>query len=141
MAQIFVFGRVACDLELRKSGNGVPYVRFGLFETIGHRENSVQQYYQVWAYRTDAEYLVRKNVKKGSLLWISGSLLLEDYLAKDGATRDKRLKITFKDGGFVPGQRTGSTAQAAATAPADPVPGEELPNGKSIDGERDPLPE
>lgn len=41
-------------------------------------------------------------VGKGSVLWVSGSLELEEYAKKDGVTRDKRLKLKLKDWGFAP---------------------------------------
>ena len=132
MAQIHVVGYVASDLELRKSTKGNPYVRFGLDEPIDY--GRIQRY-QVWAYGWDAEHLIQWKVRTGSLLEVNGPLILEEYTRKDGVTRDKRLKITFKDGGPLPRGK-------APAKPAAPVaPSGALPPGSSIDGGREPLPE
>lgn len=104
MAQVFVIGTVAADLELRISTRKVPYIRFAISERIGYGETGSRQYYQVWAFGSDAEWLARKNVKKGSLLWISGQLRLVDCLEPDG-NAGKVLKITFKDGDYQGGYK------------------------------------
>lgn len=81
----------------------------------------------------DAERLTRARVKKGSLLWISGSLELETFTKRDGSP-EKRLKILLDNWGFVPINMTKETGDHFR---------EQTLSGKvtSIDGERDPLPE
>ena len=92
MAQTYVIGRVTADLELKTSINKHPYVRFDIAENIGSKEHRRTQYLQICAMGDDAERLVRARVKKGSLIWVSGSLELEVYTRRDGVTTDKRLK-------------------------------------------------
>ncbi len=143
MAQVFLIGTVAADLELRISTRKIPYIRFGLFEQIGHGETGSRQYYQVWAFGPDAEWLAKKNVKKGSLLWISGQLRLVDCLEPNGAT-GKVLKITFKDGDYVAGtgQRSRSAGGVSAPQSAEMIPTQDGSHcGGHLDGDREPLPE
>ena len=68
---------------------------------------------------------------KGSVLWVSGSLELEEYAKKDGVTRDKRLKLKLKDWGFVPSQQHQGR----------PGQDQSIPPQGTIDGEREDLPE
>lgn len=102
MAQIFVIGRVTADLEPKNSQNDTLYLRFGFAENIGSNDRTKTQYYQVWAWKEDAERLVKAGVHKGSLLHLAGNLELETYTKKDGHTVDRRLRISLNDWGFVP---------------------------------------
>ncbi|MDY3690986.1 MAG: single-stranded DNA-binding protein [Dysosmobacter sp.] len=141
MAQVFVIGTVAADLELRISTRKVPYIRFAISERIGYGETGSRQYYQVWAFGSDAEWLARKNVKKGSLLWISGQLRLVDCLEPDG-NAGKVLKITFKDGDYVDGesQRKASAGSLPAAESAEAIPPKDGWKSR-LNGDREPLPE
>ncbi len=101
MAQVFFIGRVTADLELQISVNKNNYVRFDLAENIGYGETAKTQYYQVWAWDTDAKHLIRRKVKQGSLIWVSGSIELEVYTRQDGETKDKRLKVKLDNWDYV----------------------------------------
>ena len=138
MAQAFVIGRITADLEMKTSANGNPYVRFDIAENIGSKENSRPQYFQVCAWSDDAKRLVKAHAKKGSLVWVSGSLELESYTKKDGVTTDKRMKILLDNWGFIPiGASKERMRSPEQTPPEIPAP-ETVPE---IDGDRDPLPE
>lgn len=50
MAQIFVFGCVTADLQLKQSQKQTPYVSFDLAEHIGYGCEQRTIYYQVWAW-------------------------------------------------------------------------------------------
>ena len=134
MAQVYVIGRVTADLELKTSINNHPYVRFDIAENIGSKEHMRTQYLQIFAMGDDAERLVRAHAKKGSLLWISGSLELETYTKKDGVTTDKRLKVLLDNWGFVPRNPTGAGETAPNSSPPDTV-------YTTADGDKEPLPE
>ena len=41
-------------------------------------------------------------MRKGSLIWVSGSLELEEYTKNDGETHDKRLKLKLDDWDYIP---------------------------------------
>ena len=140
MSFIHVVGRVAAELELKISHRGTLYVRFALEEQLG---NGRIQSYQVWAYGWDAEHLAKWKVGAGTMLEVNGTLLAEEYTAKDGYTPRVRLKVIYKDGGplarTAPKTITRNTPTIHAEAPdADGGP----PEGEApIDGEREPLPD
>lgn len=102
MAQVVILGRVTADLELQTSAKMNSYVRFSLAENIGYGETSRAQYYQVWAWGNDAKHLIKRKVKQGSLIWVSGSIELEEYIKQDGETKDKRLKVKLDNWDYVP---------------------------------------
>ena len=140
MAQSIVFGWVTTGLELKTSVRNNPYVMFSLAEHIGFGETVRTQYIQVWAWGHLAHQLVKCNVDKDSRIWASGLLELSDYTRKDGETKDKRLKLTLKDWGFLPG--TGRAKQKPASQIGAPnAPTAEAPAAEVIDGEREQLPE
>lgn len=136
MAQTYVIGRVTADLELKTSINRNPYVRFDIAENVGSKEHRRTQYLQICAMGDDAERLVRARVKKGSLIWVSGSLELEVYTRRDGVTTDKRLKVLL-DWGFVP-VGTDKAGTKALDSKSSESPSEISP---VIDGEREALPD
>jgi single-stranded DNA-binding protein len=142
MSQLYVIGRVTADLELQESTNKTAYVRFDLAENIGYGETKHPQYYQVWAWAGDAMHLLKRKVKKGSLIWVSGSLILETYVKKDGISKDKRLKVTLDNWGYVPADKSVSTEQSPTDAPsASPPLADDLPQVGKIDGDREALPD
>lgn len=131
MAQTYVIGRVTADLERKISINQHPYVRFDIAENIGGRGHNRTQYFQICAMGGDADRLIRARVKKGSLIWVSGSLELEIFTGKDGSTTDKRLKILLDNWGFVPVANKDVLEQPPSTLTAASA---------KIDGDREPLP-
>lgn len=143
MSLSYTIGRVTADFELQASTNGVPYVRFSLAEQLGYGESARTQYLQVWAWHEDAARLIKRKVKKGSLIWVSGSLEMESYQKRDGKTIDKRLKVTLDNWGFVPGGKAlaGRTDTDASHAGCSPNASQaHMPPGGEIDGDREPLP-
>lgn len=133
MAKLMCIGRVTADPELRESARKEPYVRFSLAENLGYGETARTQYFQVWAWGHLARNLVRRKVRKGSLIWASGSLELEEYTRNDGKTQDKRLKLKLDDWDYVPAFQN----KTESGTPLFEGPG---PVG-TVDGEREALPE
>lgn len=136
MSQLFAMGRVTTDPELKTSTKDNKYTQFSLMERINFGENARNQFIQVWAWGNLAQQLIQLGVKTGSLVWVSGSLELEDYVKKDGKTRDKRLKLKLKDWGFVPRDKITKKQKGTSTsrdAASDKV--------GVIDGDRETLPE
>jgi single-stranded DNA-binding protein len=138
MAQSYTIGRVTADFELQTSANMNPYVRFSLAEHIGYGESARTQYLQVWAWGEDAKRLIKGKVKKGSLLWVSGQLELEEFVKQDGTTADKRLKVTLDNWGYIP---AGKPKEAGSAQPDDESPPPMSEPIAEIDGDRDTLPE
>ena len=135
MAQIHVFGRVMHDLVPKESQSKQPYVCFDLMERSG---NNPPDFYQVWARGDQVARHVRHKIKKGSMIWLTGSQKLVDVRQKDGTTV-KKLKIWLTDFGFLPGQTSRAKTECeqhdsdtAATAPAP---------SEVMDGDRESLPE
>ena len=110
MANISVVGRIVSDdIELKISANNRPYLRFDLAERTGKGAYARTQYYQVVAF--------------GAIASQCAKLELEDYLKRDGLTRDKRLKVIALRWRYL--------------QPYDTKVPEQVPE---IDGEREPLP-
>lgn len=142
MSQSYTIGCVTADFELQSSANNVPYVRFSLAERLGYGEHARTQYLQVWAWREDATRLIKHKVKKGSFLWVSGTLELEIYQKRDAKTKDKRLKVTLDNWGFIPnGKASASPSDAEVTRVNNSTDDamQAMPDGE-IDGDREPLP-
>ena len=137
MAQVYVIGRITADLELKTSEKKNPYVRFDIAENIGSRQNLHAQYFQVCAWNEDANRLVKARAKKGSLIWVSGSLELEPYTKRDGVTIDKRMKILLDNWGFIPVGGAKSSKNGQVQNSSEVPPHQEY---EGIDGERDTLP-
>ena len=138
MAQLYTIGWAVSAPRHGMSVNQNPYTMFSLGERIGYGHRTRTQYYQVWARGDVMRRLQKAGVKKGSLLWVSGSLELEEYTRKDGVTRGKGLRLELSDWGFVPnqgraGQQPGQTADTAQGHL--PIP------DSTIDGELETLPE
>ena len=80
---------------------------------------------------------VKARAKKGSLIWVSGSLELETFTKRDGITTDKRLKILLDNWGFIPvGASKEHPRSAEQTSPETPAP----MKAPEIDGGREHLP-
>lgn len=138
MAQVYVIGRVIADLELKTSEKNTSYVRFDIAENIGYNQNQRTQYLQICAMGEDAERLVHAHVKKGSLIWISGSLELEQFTKKDGVTKDKRLKVLIDNWGFVP---VGNFRKSSEASEKNSLDYSAPPAAPVINGDRDILPD
>ena len=141
MSQINIIGRVTADFELQTSAKDVPYVRFTMVENIGYGENARAQYLQVWAWREFATQLIKLKVKKGSQLWVTGSLELETYQKRDSKGKDKRLKVILDSWEFIPNGKPladHTDTPHVNTSPNDAAQ-PALPDG-AIDGDREPLP-
>lgn len=139
MAQVFIIGRVTADFELQTSTVGNHYVRFGLAEILGYGEAAKTQYYQVWAWENDARHLIKRKVKQGSLIWVSGSIELEEYTRQDGTTKDKRLKVKLDSWDYVAlgkHQASQNTESELLSQPAA-----NLPSAGELNGEKEPLPD
>lgn len=127
MSQLYCTGWVVSDLEMKSSQKNVPYVRFPIAEHVGYGNSAHTQYLSVWAWGAMARQLVSEGVGRGSVLWVSGSLELEEYTKKDGVTHDKRLKLKLKDWGHAPQEHK-------SDQPKD------IPAPEIINGEREDLP-
>lgn len=139
MGQLNVIGWVSTDLIEGTSASQSPYLGFSLAERIGFGSHVRTQFYQVWARGDLTRQLKKGGVKKGSLIWASGLMELEEYTKKDGVTNDKRLTLTLKDWRFIPGTGKSGTAPSQ-TKGASTAPTSDAAAIDTIDGERETLP-
>lgn len=137
MAQVFVIGRITADLELKTSEKNNPYVRFDIAENIGSCQNLHTQYFQICAWGEDAVRLMKAHAKKGSFIWVTGSLELEPYTKRDGVTVDKRMKILLDNWGFIPVGRAKTSKTGHVQTTSEITSQQEY---EGIDGDRDILP-
>ncbi len=134
MAQIHVIGQVTHDLAPRKSQKGSAYVCFQLKEWTGKGRF---QSYQVWAWNEDVSRLIRANVRKGSLIWLTGTQELVDCTEGTNSRRTMLLKVYLTNWGFLPGARQ----QSGSAEPPDEPSVFSPPPAQVLDGDREPLPE
>ena len=133
MAQINVIGYVAQDIILKQSREGTAYVHFFVKEYLSKCR---YQTYQVWIWENMIPKLKRYKIKKGSLIWITGSLELVDYTAKDRQENHHMLKISCNDLGVIRVNLAEATSAESRNAEgASPSLLVEL------DGDRNQLPE
>ena len=139
MAELRSYGWVISNFVPKKSARQQLYIRFNLAERIGFGESAHTQYYDVWAWGQIAQSLIDQSVKKGSFLWVRGSLELVDFTWRDGVTKDKRLKLKLVEWRSAQGEKSKSRISqpketGASQETADPGPA-------VVDGEREALPE
>ena len=133
MAQINVIGYVTQDIILKQSRGGNAYAHFILKEYISKNR---YQTYQVWIWENTLPKLKRFQIKKGSLIWITGSLELVDYNATNRQEKIQILRINCNDLGVIRVNLAENMATESMTAESTP---EGLP--VELDGDRNQLPE
>jgi single-stranded DNA-binding protein len=143
MSQLFIpAGCVTADLELKTSANKNCYVRFDLAENIWVSKTMRTQYLQVWAWEENAKQLIKRKVKKNSLIWVSGTLILEKYKKQDGITTDKRLKVILDNWGYISGKPKNGSSGNDITSGDEAVTHNPLDTFHDgvIDGDKETLP-
>ena len=141
MAQIFVFGCVTADLQLKQSQKQTPYVCFDLAEHIGYGNGQRTVYYQVWAWGEDALRLIRLKIKKGSMIWLTGSQELVDCTSQNGDVKTKRLKVFLDNCGFLPSWQPKPPDVSLPDGQVTAACANSFPPLEVLDGEREALPE
>lgn len=134
MAQIFVMGRVEDDLVTKTSQSDSAYVCFRLTEQVGKGRT---QSYQIWAWNEDVTRLNKLGVRKGKMLWLTGTQELVDSTTDQGKTKTKILKIYLTNFGYIPGHYS---SERHTVIPNDPETTEAAPPPEVLDGSREPLP-
>lgn len=141
MAQIFVFGCVTADLQLKQSQKQTPYVSFDLAEHIGYGCEQRTIYYQVWAWGDAALRLIRLKIKKGSMIWLTGSLELVDCTSQNGDVKTKRLKVYLANCGYIPKWQPKHSDAGLPDCQETAASFCSVPPLEVLDGEREALPE
>ena len=133
MAQINVIGYVTQDIVLKQSREGNAYVHFFMKEYLS---KSRYQTYQVWIWENMIPKLKRYKIKKGSLIWITGSLELVDCTAWGLQDMHQMLKINCNDLGAI-------RVNLAEAKPAESMTADSVSPGspEELNGDRNQLPE
>ena len=133
MAQINVIGNVSNDVVLKQSHKGNAYVCFFVKEYLG---KSRSQDYQIWVWENLIPKLQRLKIRKGSCVWITGSLEFVDATTKGGQEKVKMLKIYCSDIDVI-------RVRPAFKPPAESMNAESTSPGlpEELDGDRNQLPE
>jgi len=116
-------GRVSEDLILQTSKNGNEYVSFSLAHERGYGDNKETDWYSCRVVGEAAKRFANLNIKKGTLLFISGELETPTYVGKDNVTR-KNININVLWWQFVSTGKPKSenTDVAAQDNPYVPLP-------------------
>ncbi len=137
MAQIYAVGHVASEIVVKKSQKNTSYVCFYFREQTGR--DRIQSY-QVWAWNEHVTRLISMGVKKGSLLWLTGTMQLVDCTEKNGKVKTKVMKVYLTGLGYLPTSRSISNKMDAEneTGQRSEHP---VPHAEVMDGDRTALPE
>jgi single-strand DNA-binding protein len=86
---ISIMGRICNDIELRRTGSGVPVASFTVavdrdFKSGGEKETD---FIDCVAWRNTAEF-VERNFSKGKMIIVAGRLQIRKWTDKDGNKRN-----------------------------------------------------
>ena len=115
--KVMLIGRLTADPELRRTPNDVAVASFSIAVNRPYRKDQAQQavdFIDIVAWNNRAEF-VTKYFKKGSAIFVSGSLQLRTWKDKDGNNR-RSYDVVADDIQFVDSKKD----SGAAAAPAAP---------------------
>lgn len=130
--KIAIVGYLGRDPELRYTPQGTPVCNFSV-ATTEKRKNSagelqeITTWFQVAFFGRQAE-VIKEYMSKGSQVWLQGSLTLNQWTDKEGATRGS-LEVRGSDIKFLSpaGEKATAATAAIATAPPADTSEEEIP--------------
>ena len=114
-------GRVSEDLILQESKNGNEYVSFSLAHERGYGDKKETDWYSCRVVGEAAKRIASLNIKKGTLLFISGALETPTYVGKDNVKR-QNVNINVLWWQFVSTSRSKSENNDAGIANNSYVP-------------------
>ena len=112
--KVMLIGRLAADPELRRTQNDLAVTSFSVAVNRPYRKDQAQQavdFIDVVAWRNQAEF-VTKYFKKGSAIFVSGSLQVRPWKDKDGNNR-RSVEVVADDIQFVESKKDSCAAPAA----------------------------
>ncbi len=115
--KVMLIGRLAADPELRRTQSDLAVTSFSVAVNRPYRKDQAQQavdFIDVVAWRNQAEF-VTKYFKKGSAIFVSGSLQVRPWKDKDGNNR-RSVEVIADDIQFVDSKKD----SGAASTPAAP---------------------
>ena len=127
---ITIMGRIVRDIELRRTGAGVPVASFtvAVDRDFGKTESGEKEtdFIDCVAWRQTGEF-VNKYFSKGRMIVVSGRLQIRSWTDKDGNKR--RTAEVVADNCYFGDSKNSNAADNSYTAPAD--------NYALIDGDDD----
>lgn len=112
--KVMLIGRLAADPELRRTQSELAVTSFSVAVNRPYRKDQAQQavdFIDVVAWRNQAEF-VTKYFKKGSAIFVSGSLQVRPWKDKDGNNR-RSVEVVADDIQFVDSKKDSGAAPAA----------------------------
>ncbi len=113
--KVMLIGRLAADPELRRTQSDLAVTSFSVAVNRRYNKEQAQQavdFIDVVAWRNQAEF-VTKYFKKGSAIFVSGSLQVRPWKDKDGNNR-RAVEVVADDIQFVDSKKDSGAAPAAA---------------------------
>ncbi len=113
--KVMLIGRLAADPELRRTQSDLAVTSFSVAVNRRYNKDQAQQavdFIDVVAWRNQAEF-VTKYFKKGSAIFVSGSLQVRPWKDKDGNNR-RAVEVVADDIQFVDSKKDSGAAPAAA---------------------------
>lgn len=111
--RVLLMGRIATDLELKKTNNDVSVVSFRIAVERGYVKQGEERqadFFDITAWRHTAEF-VCKHFGKGSLIAIDGTLETRTYQANDGTNRT--VVQVKADNAYFTGERKEKKAESS----------------------------
>ena len=125
-------GRLTKDTEIQQTNKGIPFIRFVFACKSKTRDESGEQktdFITCVAWREKAE-LIHQYCKKGSSLWICGSLGSREFERRDGS-KQTTWEVNVEDIEFLSKSEESGEPKAKATAvamqPIDDIDDDDLP--------------
>lgn len=112
--KVMLIGRLAADPELRRTQSDLAVTSFSVAVNRRYNKDQAQQavdFIDVVAWRNQAEF-VTKYFKKGSAIFVSGSLQVRPWKDKDGNNR-RSVEVVADDIQFVDSKKDSGAAPAA----------------------------
>ena len=99
--KVTLMGRVANDLELKQTQNGISVVSFSVATKRNYKENDEYQtdFFDAVAWRKTAEF-VCNNFSKGKMIAIDGMLQTRKFTDKNGVER-KVVEIVVDKASYI----------------------------------------
>lgn len=114
---VILTGRITVDLELQKK-NELKYVNCSIATEEGYGEHKYTNFFRITAFNTTAENLIKGGVKKGSYIWVKGTLRQSTY-EKNGQ-KQNQVGIILSAWGYC-GYSENSNGQQSTAAGAPPA--------------------
>lgn len=125
MNNLTMLGRIANDLELKQTTDGVSVTNFTLAVDRRTAKEKTTDWIDCVAWRNTAEFICRY-FQKGAPIIVTGSLQTRSWEDKEGKKR-KSVEVLIENAEFVPGNKTDKPQEAPQEEKFVEVEDEDLP--------------